>query len=341
MCIIMQVHRFHEMDLSGNFVGMPLVAKEGRFEEDGQNFKYHTAFCKTQAKAKQLAEIFNERIEELEREGVLALNHADPLPRVTFLDCSVFEFQDHNGRETAVLVEKKLDNTKYKKWNSNNGFVDGQVRTQNDRRAKQQPAHTLAKQLLDTIFEIEEDDVNDGMLNQSKQVVATAADIAQAFSHFTYWESDRKLLVCDLQGVLDTTKVASGGRPVFEFTDPVIHYWSKSKRENVYGRTDRGKKGINAFWKTHKCSPLCKKIVKTTHVAKAKLTNAKFRTQRLTSNSISRPRPGRRLPQTPPPCFFDPRVHVPTAAVTSKASVASPAGSAHLSSTVFRQLSCI
>jgi len=43
----------------------------------------------------------------------------------------------------------------------------------------------------------------------------------------------------------------------------VIHYWSKSGRVNVYGRTDRGKKGMNAFMKTHKCSELCEALRKT------------------------------------------------------------------------------
>ena len=234
------------------------MAKEGRFREDGKKVEFHKAFCKTQAKATQLAEVFNQRIHQLEAAGVLATNQADPLPRVEFLHCSVFTLQSFGGKE-AVLVEKMLDKTKYKKWNSNNGYVDGQSARQKDRRHVKKQQIT-GQQLLDTIFEIEEDDVNDSMHTESKQVVATAADVAQAFSHFTYWHSKRKLLVCDLQGVLDTTSVAEGGRPVFEFTDPVIHYRSTTNRTNVYGRTDRGKKGMDAFWKTHICSQLCKKI---------------------------------------------------------------------------------
>ena len=82
------------------------------------------------------------------------------------------------------------------------------------------------------------------------------ADIPQAFSHFTYRCSRREMLVCDLQGVLDE----AASPPLFELTDPVIHYASRSGRQNVYGRTDRGKKGINSFLKTHVCSDLCRAL---------------------------------------------------------------------------------
>ena len=49
-------------------------------------------------------------------------------------------------------------------------------------------------------------------------------EIIQAFSHFTYVFTRRKMLVCDLQGVLDV----SCSPPCFELTDPVIHYTSRS-----------------------------------------------------------------------------------------------------------------
>jgi hypothetical protein len=65
--------------------------------------------------------------------------------------------------------------------------------------------------------------------------------------------------VCDLQGVLDL----SSETPCFELTDPVIHYRSVNGRKNVFGRTDRGAKGIDSFYKTHKCSDLCKALEKT------------------------------------------------------------------------------
>jgi len=71
--------------------------------------------------------------------------------------------------------------------------------------------------------------------------------------------SGQKLLVCDLQGVLNKNMTP----PLFEFTDPVIHYKSSRGRVNVYGRTDRGENGIYDFFKTHVCSPLCRAMRKT------------------------------------------------------------------------------
>jgi len=71
--------------------------------------------------------------------------------------------------------------------------------------------------------------------------------------------SGHKLLVCDLQCVLNKNVTP----PLFEFTDPVIHYKSTKGRVNVYGRTDHGEKGIHNFFKTHTCSPLCRAMRKT------------------------------------------------------------------------------
>ena len=76
-------------------------------------------------------------------------------------------------------------------------------------------------------------------------------DFPQAFSHFTHRYNKSKLIVCDLQGVYDDKE------KVFELTDPVIHYKSSQGRSAVYGRTDRGQKGINDFFRTHKCNDLC------------------------------------------------------------------------------------
>ncbi len=84
-------------------------------------------------------------------------------------------------------------------------------------------------------------------------------DIPQAFTHFTFERSRRKMMVCDLQGALDTASSPA----VFELTDPVIHYNSSSGRKNVYGRSDGGLQGIHKFFSTHICSELCKAVRKT------------------------------------------------------------------------------
>ncbi|KAJ1482862.1 hypothetical protein T484DRAFT_1802619 [Baffinella frigidus] len=70
--------------------------------------------------------------------------------------------------------------------------------------------------------EEEEDDDGRGM-------VIRDIDIPQAFSHFTYIYTKRKKLVCDLQGVLNEACTP----PLFELTDPVIHYKSDTGRSKV------------------------------------------------------------------------------------------------------------
>merc|ERR1712167_318467 len=100
-------------------------------------------------------------------------------------------------------------------------------------------------------------------VKRSKKKAAAAAatildtDVPQAFTHFTYVASNRKKMVCDLQGVLD---METQFPPMFEFTDPCIHYASMHNRSHVFGRTDRGRKGMREFFETHKCNALCKAL---------------------------------------------------------------------------------
>ena len=84
----------------------------------------------------------------------------------------------------------------------------------------------------------------------------TAEDVPQAFTHFTYRHTHRKFMVCDLQGVLDM----HSSPPLFELTDPVIHYKSDHGRSHVFGRTDRGLNGMHDFFRTHMCSDLCRAL---------------------------------------------------------------------------------
>lgn len=103
----------------------------------------------------------------------------------------------------------------------------------------------------------EQTDVAAGISSPISSFSPKAECYVQAFSHFTYWNSRRKMLVCDLQGVKSTCpdKDRAG---VFELTDPVIHYRSKSGRSQVYGRTDLGKRGIHSFFETHECNDVCR-----------------------------------------------------------------------------------
>lgn len=68
----------------------------------------------------------------------------------------------------------------------------------------------------------------------------------QAFSHYTWQRSDKMLVICDLQGMIFGARVV--------LTDPVIHH------TNVlcHGSTNLGTKGIEQFFRNHKCNDICR-----------------------------------------------------------------------------------
>ena len=73
-------------------------------------------------------------------------------------------------------------------------------------------------------------------------------DTCQAFSHYTWVKSEKKLVICDLQGVKTHFKVV--------LTDPAIHY------TNIlcHGSTNLGEKGILKFFQVHKCNKICRAL---------------------------------------------------------------------------------
>lgn len=66
----------------------------------------------------------------------------------------------------------------------------------------------------------------------------------QAFSHYTWDRSNKKLLICDIQGVCD------------KYTDPQILTPDKRK----FGIANIGMKGINAFINNHRCNTICRSL---------------------------------------------------------------------------------
>ena len=78
--------------------------------------------------------------------------------------------------------------------------------------------------------------------NNNVGQVFTQNHTAEAFSHFTFESSNKKLLVCDLQGV--------GGM----YTDPQIHSIDGGEE---FGLGNLGTEGIRKWLATHKCGPLC------------------------------------------------------------------------------------
>ena len=79
----------------------------------------------------------------------------------------------------------------------------------------------------------------------------TNHDIVQAFSHWTYVVSGKRLMVVDCQGVFEATANA------FTLTDPAIHCTSDA---TMFGGTNLGKDGVRRFFETHKCNEYCRAL---------------------------------------------------------------------------------
>ena len=86
---------------------------------------------------------------------------------------------------------------------------------------------------------------NSGHWKESKR-----AEVAQAFSHWTWAETKGKKLVCDLQGVQQKDGT-------WLFTDPAVH-----TLQGGSGPTDLGFAGMHAFFYFHKCNEMCKGLPK-------------------------------------------------------------------------------
>jgi Alpha-kinase family/von Willebrand factor type A domain len=269
------VHRFYEIAADKKTIlGVPMVAKESRMVLEGENESsdgkarktFVQTFCETQQIARRFAMQFNDKLTSNPR-----IHPYTPL--VSFLDCSIYELEDTNLGRLSVLVENRLDENKWFKWNSNNGTVNG-VRplpiskkaslTQQNKAARINSiaANVVAFNRLDIIME--ESNEEEGMVvddvaevrdaekmtkGDVESILFSPSQVAQAFSHFTYCVSNRKRLVCDLQGVFDEYMNE------LQFSDPVIHYYDTKldQRSNVHGRTDRGRKGMDDFFSSHCC----------------------------------------------------------------------------------------
>ena len=66
----------------------------------------------------------------------------------------------------------------------------------------------------------------------------------QAYSHFTYERSERRMVVTDIQGIEDL------------FTDPQVH----TADGEGYGQGNLGIDGVHKFLCTHKCNDVCRAI---------------------------------------------------------------------------------
>jgi len=69
--------------------------------------------------------------------------------------------------------------------------------------------------------------------------------VMQAISHYSYHISSGEYILCDMQGGIYTGAVV--------LTDPVI-----LSRQESYGVTDLGLKGISSFFSQHRCNQYCR-----------------------------------------------------------------------------------
>ncbi|GLC46882.1 hypothetical protein PLESTB_000663900 [Pleodorina starrii] len=230
--------------VTGYCVGPRLVAKTSRYTQHLDDKEFHLDFCRTQGEAEELAQLFNRRLA------------GGPDWQVHFLPCFVYTIRDGMRYSKSgvldILVEQELEG-KFTKWNNNAGGVaSGSLgvgaRGKND---TQLGAIVEDDEDYDSEYGSEYDSEYGGGGVGHASGPASAEHVPQCFSHFTYCATDGKKLVCDLQGVWN---------PVdgFTLTDPAIHHNTPGRKRG--GATDKGATGVQSFFATHVCNPLCRRL---------------------------------------------------------------------------------
>eukprot|EP00804_Cyclotella_cryptica_P004564 CCRYP_006898-RB/>CCRYP_006898-RB protein AED:0.05 eAED:0.05 QI:2166/0.8/0.66/1/0.6/0.16/6/373/438 len=233
--------RLADSQSRSHFVFDDMVAKETkdveRFEEKRD---FHEGFAQSQDFANYLAMQFNNHLKCIPSYSALET------PQLRFVGCSVLMLEDPNFRNDVryVLVEKMLDADRFRwtKWNDNNGMVDGKkkhmpIDVDFELRQLQKEEATNLGAIEegdecsddDSISDVETSSSGDEVGGYQTSTEINPSEYLQAFTHFTYRFTNKRVMVCDLQG-----------------------------RRMVYGRTDKGQTGMNAFFKTHKCTKICK-----------------------------------------------------------------------------------
>jgi hypothetical protein len=157
------------------------------------------------------------------------------------------------------------DRLEWRKWNDNAGAIDGRtahVPIDVDYElakiiGKMEDLCVIAEGDSDGESDSDDEEAHDDTAqehddNTMRRTTTTPSDHLQRSRTLRIGSQTRRQ-VCDLQASGDTDAVP----PKFELTDPAIHYASR-RREMVFGRTDKGRKGIDLFFVTHKCTSVCK-----------------------------------------------------------------------------------
>ena len=88
---------------------------------------------------------------------------------------------------------------------------------------------------------------NSGYIDRELSI---AHDVVQTFSHFTFSFSKGLIMVTDVQGVINTES--------YKLTDPAIH--TADDKRHLPDPTNLGVKGFAAFFATHVCNEICRKM---------------------------------------------------------------------------------
>ena len=91
---------------------------------------------------------------------------------------------------------------------------------------------------------------NSGICAPFPTAHGTMHEVVQAFSHWTYVASSKRLMVVDCQGCFNS------GLNKFLLTDPAIHCTTLLR----FGGTNMGATGFKNFFKTHRCNDICRGI---------------------------------------------------------------------------------
>ena len=282
------VRKFRFLDKQNRFIGPVMVAKESRFVDNDNAFEkrmdYHEEFMRTQSLASEMAKQFNNALDKIPKyfKNKVAKHLVGKIPKIEFLEPLVVQTIDpgREDKEYNVLVEPMLEGT-YEKFNDNMGMVRGKNKSVSVEDLAGAMGNlgigngpSLGGLGLGAIVEVdseeeEDDDSDDELIEETQNAPDRGsyniksikdAHIPQSFSHFTYEKSKRYFMVVDLQGVLAIIPV--DGTKCYKLTDPVIHKRRKKKKEKLrkytFGRTDRGEKGMKAFFHTHQCNDLCR-----------------------------------------------------------------------------------
>lgn len=164
------------------------------------------------------------------------------IQKIEFVPAFVLEFVDRPGRPVCGC-EIYINGT-FRKHNNNVGAVV-MTATSNNANASasnNSTSNTGSSVATNANTSSSTTGSSSNASNESEELLTQTQITAQAFSHFTYEESQGNVLICDIQGVDN------------QFTDPQIH----TMNGKGFGMGNLGQTGIRAFLLRHPCNSLCK-----------------------------------------------------------------------------------